>query len=102
MSLKDPESEEEWYEEIYDSHFIKEIVNPLKNKKFELFLEWLTLCFLKESKERGDVLVNGQISDWHAPISDVNEVKEMVTSLLKIDGKLGPLRTIAYNLKKYA
>ena len=33
MSLKDPESEEEWYEEIYDSHFIKEIVNPLKGMK---------------------------------------------------------------------
>ena len=80
MSLEDPEpeSEEEWYEEIYDSHSIKEIVNPLKNKKFELFLEWLILCFLKESKERGDVLVNGQIPDWHTPISDVNEVKEII------------------------
>ena len=57
-SSEDEELEEEWYEEVNDVDYIKEIVEPLKTKEYNGLLKWLQSIFQDESNEMEDILLD--------------------------------------------
>ena len=64
-SSEDEKDEDCWYEEVNDVEYIREIVEPLKTKKYHGLLKWLFSTFQDEANEREDILLDGQIPDWH-------------------------------------
>lgn len=96
-SSEDEELEEEWYEEVNDVDYIKEIVEPLKTKEYNGLLKWLQSIFQDESNEREDILLDEKIPDWHCSIHDVKEVKEMIAAL-PIE-EMGSLSKVLHCLK---
>ena len=55
-SSEDEEEEDYWYEEVNDVEHIREIVEPLKTKKYRGLLKWLMSTFQDVSNDREDRL----------------------------------------------
>ena len=55
-SSEDEEEEDYWYEEVNDVEHIREIVEPLKTKKYRGLLKWLMSTFQDEANDREDRL----------------------------------------------
>ena len=96
-SSEDEKDEDCWYEEVNDVEYIQEIVEPLKTKKYHGLLKWLFSTFQDEANEREDILLDGQIPDWHCSINDTLEIKEMIAAIPMEE--MGSLSQVLHQLK---
>ena len=96
-SSEDEKDEDCWYEEVNDVEYIQEIVEPLKTKKYHGLLKWLFSTFQDEANEREDILLDGEIPDWHCSINDTLEIKEMIAAIPMEE--MGSLSQVLHQLK---